>query len=314
MTLNLQMLSDSIESISTRASLRGLASSGIVISFQKASMISIVIDNYLSPLSSYPVNGTLQLLFAQPFQRIYEDIYLLDGEAFKLLSSRAAAIFNNFADIVFELIKNDPPEEKILRTMTKQLIFHWNIASTRFDLICYQLAQIYEKDKNANYHLCTEGLNYKIEDLDADSKQLLQEYVGRSILVEGSAPLEFDEFGSTRFIARSMENPFTRLRPCLAFKDMNPRNDFISIEEIMGELESKLTKFIKGNQLDSLDSELQLMRQVALPPLIHLFAESRYRLLSICFPVGYRKMHLRPLQSCSCGSHDGKGANKGRKY
>ena len=163
------------------------------------------------------------------------------------MSSRAAAIFNNFADIIFELIKNDPPEKKTLRTVTKQMIFHWNIASTRFDLICYQLAQLYEKDKNRNYHLCTEGLNYKIEDLNADSKQLLQEHISKSILVEGSAPLEFDEFRSTRLIARPMENPFTRLRPCLAFDDMNSRKDFIPIKEIMGELELKLTEFINRN-------------------------------------------------------------------
>ena len=134
----------------------------------------LVFDNYLSPLSSYPVNGTLQLLFAQPFQRIYEDIYLLDGESFGIMSSRAAAIYNNFADILFELIKNDPPEKKSLRTMINQMIFHWNIASTRFDLICDQLAQIYKKNNNCgNYHLGTEGLNYKIADLDNDWKQLL---------------------------------------------------------------------------------------------------------------------------------------------
>jgi hypothetical protein len=207
----------------------------------------LVLDNYLSPLSSYPVNGTLQLLFAQPFQRIYEDIYLLDGEAFKLMSSRAAAIFNNFADIVFELIKNDPPEEKMLCAMTKQMIFHWNVASTRFDLICDQLVQIYKKNNNCrNYHLGTEGLSYKIADLDDDSKQLLPEYISKSILVHGSAPLVFEESGSSKFIVKPMEDPFTKLRPCLTFKDMNCRNDFIPIKKIMDKLELKLAEFEKG--------------------------------------------------------------------
>lgn len=104
-------------------------------------------DNYLSPLTSYPVNGTLTLMFSLPFQRIYEDAYILKGDSLKRLSYRAAAIYNNFSDILFELFRNDPPDRKDLEIITKEMIFNWNVASTRLDH-CIQLAQMYIGNKS----------------------------------------------------------------------------------------------------------------------------------------------------------------------
>jgi len=202
----------------------------------------LVIDNYLSPLSSYPVNGTLQLLFAQPFQRLYEDIYLLDGEGFGLMSLRAAAIYNNFADIIFELIKNDPPERAFLEATATELIFHWNVASTRFDFVCDQLARLNNDRKEiGNYHLGTDGLKYKIANLDDNSKQQLDEKTATSILIMGSTPFIFEECNQRELRAKQMEDPFTSLRPCMTFQDMGWKNDFIPIEEIVNKLELRLS-------------------------------------------------------------------------
>jgi hypothetical protein len=35
------------------------------------------LDSYFSPLTSYPVNNSLYLIFIHPFQRIYNDVFLL---------------------------------------------------------------------------------------------------------------------------------------------------------------------------------------------------------------------------------------------
>jgi hypothetical protein len=199
----------------------------------------LVFDNYLSPLTSYPVNGTLQLILSQPFQRIYDDIYLLDGEFLSLMSTRAAAVHKYFSDILFELVRSDPPNRKALEIITQQMIFHWNVASTRFDLICICLDEIKKNKRIGNYHLGIDGLIYSIFNLD-NNRQLLSNEASRSIFLEGSTPLIFDEVRSDR---KLMENPFTCLRSCLTFKDIGYEPRFIPIEEILAELELKLANY-----------------------------------------------------------------------
>lgn len=204
----------------------------------------LIFDNYLSPLTSYPINGTLQLILSQPFQRIYDDIYLLDGESFGLMSTRAAAIYNYFPDILFELIRSNPPDQKALETITRQMIFYWNVASTRFDLICIYLDELYKKSEcTGNYHLGIDGLIYAITDLDDNDKQLLPDEKARSILLEGSTPLIFKEVGHDLYGSELMDDPFTRLRPCITFKDIDWRSDFITIEEILTKLELRLEEY-----------------------------------------------------------------------
>lgn len=193
-------------------------------------------DNYLSPFTSYPVNGTLELILSQPFQRIYDDIYLLDGESFGLMSIRAAAIYNFFPDILFELVRNDPPDLKELETITKQMVFHWNVASTRFDIICICLDELYKNGKHVgNYHLGINGLSYYITDLDSNA-QLLPIEASRSILLQGLIPLIVKDAGRDWDELEWMENPFTELRPCMTFSG----SGFIPIEAILDKLESKL--------------------------------------------------------------------------
>ncbi|MGD0954608.1 MAG: hypothetical protein ABR985_19855 [Methanotrichaceae archaeon] len=200
-------------------------------------------DNYLSPLTSYPVNGTLQLILLQPFQRIYEDIYLLDGESFKRMSTRAAAIYNYFPDILFELIRSDPPDHEALEIIIKQMIFHWNVASTRFDLICICLDKLIKKSEcSGNLHLGIDGLAYAITDLE-NNKQLLPDEKARSILLEGSTPLISKKVGHDLYGSELMDDPFTRLRPCITFKDIDWRSDFITIEEILTKLELRLEEY-----------------------------------------------------------------------
>jgi hypothetical protein len=37
------------------------------------------LDGYLSPFTSFPVDDSLYLIFSPPFQRIYDDVFLLNG-------------------------------------------------------------------------------------------------------------------------------------------------------------------------------------------------------------------------------------------
>jgi len=206
----------------------------------------LVLDSYLSPLNSYPVNSIEKLLYSQPFQRIYEDAYLLGGELFWVLSARAYAIYNNFADILFELFKYNQNNEKERETITKYMMFYWNVASTRFDRICFHLDYFHTKArKSGNYHLKNNGLEFNIIDLE-NNKPLLPQNLAEEILKDDSVPNIFEE--SKLCTQGIMENAFELIRPCTSFKYMDTngmkwRFECISFEEVFSDLELRLAEY-----------------------------------------------------------------------
>jgi len=201
----------------------------------------LAFDTYLSPLSSYPVNDLSQLLLSPyPFQRIYEDAYLIDGDAFIVLSSRAAAIYNFFSDFVLESIKINQMQGDI-EQITKQMIFYWNVASTRFDVICGFLGKFYGNDIGSrNYHLKSDGLRFQIVDLKTN-EQLIPKELERDILLSNITPSLPDDL----HIEEKASWPFEFLRPCEIFKHMDndgqPWNyEIIHYETILEEINLKL--------------------------------------------------------------------------
>lgn len=199
-------------------------------------------DTYLSPLTSYPINDLSQLILSPyPFQRIFEDAYLIDKDAFAVLSGRAAAINNFFVDILFELIKDNMESDEII-TITKELIFYWNVASTRFDYICLFLEPEYREERrgSGNYHIKCDGISFQIFDL-ANNERLLPEDMTKETLKIGSLPSEFEIINDDH-IEKNMKNPFTRLRPCRVFEGMGYRSNYIPIKEILKQLNLILGK------------------------------------------------------------------------
>jgi hypothetical protein len=205
----------------------------------------MVWDNYLSPLSSYPVNGTSQLLFSQPFQRIYEEAYLLDGEKIGILSDRAWAIYSNFPDILFELFNVDRPTYEERELITKEMIFHWNVACTRFDRVCSCLAELYDKGNGSgNYHLVSDGVTFNIIDLQ-NNKPLLATDIAKNILKDGAVPMIFDETKEGNH--EIMKDPWDYLRPSVTFKGFGLGSEYIPMNRILSQLESKLAEHDKGS-------------------------------------------------------------------
>lgn len=198
-------------------------------------------DNYLSPLTSYPINGTSQLLFSQPFQRIYEDAYLLDGEMVGILSARALKIYENFSDMLFELFNVDRPIIEDRELMTKEMIFHWNVACTRFDRVCSCLAHLYDRgDGSGNFHLISDGLTFNIIDLE-NKKPLLPSIYSETILKDGAMPMIFYKSKTDNQVL--MKEPWKYLRPSITFEMFKGVPDYIPIGDILGKLESKLAEY-----------------------------------------------------------------------
>lgn len=207
----------------------------------------LAFDTYLSPLSSYPVNDLSQLLLLPyPFQRIYEDAYLIDGDAFGVLSSRAAAIYNFFSDFILEIYVLNQMQGGI-EQLTKELIFYWNVASTRFDVICGFLGKFYGNDiGTGNYHLKSEGLRFQIMDMQTN-EQLIPKGLERDILLSNITPSLPDDL----HIEDNARWSFEFLRPCEIFKHMDydgqPWNyEIIPYETILEEINLKLNSKIRS--------------------------------------------------------------------
>ena len=125
--------------------------------------------------------------------------------------------------------------------ITKQMIFYWNVASTRFDVICGFLGELYENDiGSGNYHLKSDGLRFQIIDMQTD-KQLIPKELERDILLSNITPSLPDDL----HIEQNASWPFEFLRPCEIFKHMDndgqPWNyEIIHYETILEEINLKL--------------------------------------------------------------------------
>ena len=196
-------------------------------------------DNYLSPFTSYPVQSLEIPLFSRPFQRIYDDAYLLGQDDLKILADRAFVIYNNFASVLSEFFKfSVPRDKKALRRELMEFIYLWNISSTNFDLIWIYINNIYKEPiGSGNYHIQSDGIRFYLNDLETN-KPLPDEE--RYIKTFSPKPILFEKRYEAR---RSMDRPFTHLRPCLCFQDLFEWSDIISIDQILSELKPSYDKY-----------------------------------------------------------------------
>jgi hypothetical protein len=63
------------------------------------------LDIFLSPLTSYPVNDPIHLLFARPFERLYDDIYIIEEADYYKMIKRAYIVYYRFSDILYPGIR-----------------------------------------------------------------------------------------------------------------------------------------------------------------------------------------------------------------
>jgi hypothetical protein len=222
-----------------------LASRGII---TEGLLSFMAFDTYLSPLTSFPIRDIRSLLLLPiPFQRIYEDIYLLNHDAFEVLSNRAGAIYYHFSDILFELVKDEPFSLRQLKAFTKHMIFYWNVASTRFDLVCNQLAPFYKNDNALCYfNVIIRGDRIIIIDL-IKKETMLALSIEEEMLSMSSNPRTFKDLGKSDMRIEVMINAFDYLRPCLTFMDMGWRFEVITLDAIFTDLIKKIQKNIDEN-------------------------------------------------------------------
>lgn len=174
----------------------------------------IELDNYLSPLTSFPVSNSLYLLFIHPLQRIYDDVFLLTEQDMSSFILRAQTIYENFEDFLLERNRNLISDQDILGLDVKVFTYHWNVAITRFDIICDYVRYFYDTIGDKKFHLKSEGNRFFIIDLETKS-QVLPSLAESDTLLYGLLPT--DENSPPFPQSRLMDDPFDYLRPSKYF-------------------------------------------------------------------------------------------------
>ena len=112
-----------------------------------------------------------------------------------------------------------------LNILIRELIFYWNIASLRLDFIyCRLRDRKKERISNTGYHFLANSDGILAEDIDEKRKESFQ-WMTRA-----------DTIAASLWCGDS--DPFSNLRYCYCFKDLNLEEKRVSLEEITLALES----------------------------------------------------------------------------
>ena len=224
-------------------------------------------DIALNPFTSYPVNDPIKLLFLKPFERLYNDVYLIDHSSDDILVRRAYLIYSNFKEILrlglLSMRKEEDRHDKLLKMLAKseesyneskrfdflrtqrrenfykkdnltsiirQFIFYWNIASLRVDFI-YRSRSYSRKNPvifNEVYHL----------QLASDGLRAIDVHYKRG---NHSGPSMTDQDMIATSLWCGEGDPFSSPRYCYSFGEMNLERRQITVDEITSYLERNLT-------------------------------------------------------------------------
>jgi hypothetical protein len=207
----------------------------------------LIYDAFLSPFTPYPIYGLELLLFSRPFERLYENAYLTDNYSRSILIKRAFTIYSWFHEFLFEFLKNSPIFNKHdLEILSRELVFHWNVASTRFDLVLYCLDKIKLSLCSGKYHLQSKDGFFQVIDL-VTNKPLMTPRVSENIFYYGMTPRDIKIREDGTWQMKCMEDPFDYLRSCHAFREAGKESKTISIEKIMSILRPKFKTYREGS-------------------------------------------------------------------
>jgi hypothetical protein len=142
--------------------------------------------------------------------------FCLNKEDVNRLILRAQRVYDNFDDILLERNKDQTLDLDILKLEVKVFIYHWNVAITRFDLICDYVRYFYKTKGFKKFHLKSEGNRFYIIDLETN-KQVLPSLAESETLLYGLLPKD-EKSPERSSISKLMGDPFGYLRPSKCFE------------------------------------------------------------------------------------------------
>jgi hypothetical protein len=196
------------------------------------------LDLYLSPLTSFPMNFPVELLFERPFERLYTDFYIQDEQDIKKMILRAHVVYSNFIDTVSAGVANSGILVTDLEVLLKQYIFYWNVASQTLDWLHTELESTFSDDRESFrsiYHIYSDTTGIQIMDL-AD-KELLLDRWAKYLMNYGSLTIVLDD-------------PTKEIRCCDCFKEMGLETEKVLYEDVLAGIRLQIkneTRVVVGN-------------------------------------------------------------------
>ncbi len=232
------------------------------------------LDIYLSPFTSYPINDPIEMLFARPFERLYDDLYVIHPSDWKKVVEKAYIFYSHFIEILsyemhYILSRKINQLEQNVRCLEMR---NEDIDSEYYDLWDDQPSDIYwdkigsikNNEKSLDALLKTSILYWNIASKRIDDLYYIWDIdrvFGRStryhiLDIKGNIEiidLETDDsalcHGSFEekkihlfedILLGSMENPFSGLRPCRVFYKSGFKVETKSYSELLAEFRSKM--------------------------------------------------------------------------
>lgn len=193
------------------------------------------LDMHLSPFFSYPIYDPIQILLSKPFDRLYDDIYILDKDDLRLMAERIYLVYANFPEFLSLYLKGG--YTILLEKSLKEYVFLWNCLSTYFRKFFFYFKGSLGKH-SGKYHLWISNGIIQITDL-VENKKFFDPFMVNQIKEKY---LEYPPLYSGDFECGGVEcDPFEALLPCdNLFNQFGFDTDPIPIESILSKLKSMI--------------------------------------------------------------------------
>ena len=193
------------------------------------------LDIYLSPFYSYPKFDPVRLIFAKPFNRLYEDIYIFEKQDLKNMAERIYLVYENFGELLYQYLKRFNGQYfSYFDISLREYIFLWNSASTYFNKFYMINNKLFEQ--GSGFYICTNNGFMQIRDLEKTDKIYQDSFLTnypKSPSIE-NPPLYTGNNWGLRY------NPFEVLLPCHSlFAEFGFDTSPVFIKEILTELKDK---------------------------------------------------------------------------
>ncbi|MFZ3147303.1 hypothetical protein [Methanothrix sp.] len=234
------------------------------------------LDIFLSPFTSYPVEDPIRILFERPFERLYDNAYLIEALDYERFIQRAYVVYSNFAEILYQGVRHLTSQEIDLldyrirelekRKDTTELDYWDEENDVEMAYLDKKMNSLHHIEKSLDIVLKASIFYWNIASnridsiyrklilenkckTDSGKYQILTDDKGLKIINLGTNKSILDSSDSMKIMGTyfvldvlldNCRDPFNFLRPCDVFKEAGLNAERKTYKELLEELNSKL--------------------------------------------------------------------------
>lgn len=237
----------------------------------------VYLDIFLSPFTSYPVDDPIRILFEKPFERLYDNAYLIEALDYELFIQRAYVVYSNFAEILYQGMRHLTSQEidlldyrireleklkdtteldywdeendvemvyldkkmNSLHHIEKSLDIVLKASIFYWNIASNRIDSIYQKLIFEKKYNKTASGKYRILTDDKGLK-VIDLWTNKSILDSSDSMKIMGTYFLLDVLLDNCRDPFTFLRPCDVFKETGLNVERIIYEELFEKLNSQV--------------------------------------------------------------------------